>query len=198
MKTPIEHLAEAIAQPEFYPLLKRWARLRAARLGRTWDADRYAEDLVQEAIADVLSGTLSWDPERIPLLHHLRRAIRSQSRHHFEHVSRFRPESFDEAAVVDEEHETATVIQRAHEVAAALRRLAADDPDVLLILEALENDADPTEVLENPNAYKAARVRMKRMAKSLPARLGPHCRQVISKKRQRSRPTRRETNSRRP
>ena len=168
MKTPIEHLAEAIAQPEFYPLLKRWARLRAARLGRTWDADRYAEDLVQEAIADVLSGTLSWDPERIPLIHHLRRAIRSQSRHHFEHVSRFRPEAFDEAAVVDEEHETATVIQRAHEVAAALRRLAADDPDVLLILEALENDADPTEVLKNPNAYKAARVRMKRMAKSLP------------------------------
>lgn len=198
MKSPQEYLADAIAQPEFYASLKRWARLRAARLGRTWDADRYAEDLVQEAIADVLCGTLSWDPERIPLIHHLRRAIRSQSRHHFAHVTRFRPESFDEANIVEEELETARVIQRAHEVVDAVRRLAADDGDVLLILDALENEADPAEVLADPLRYKAARVRMKRLAKSLPARLGPHCRQVISQKRQRSHPTRRETNSRRP
>jgi DNA-directed RNA polymerase specialized sigma24 family protein len=198
MKTPTEHLAEAIEQPDFYASLKRWARLRARKLGRTWDADRYAEDLVQEAIADVLSGTLSWDPERIPLIHHLRRAIRSQSRHHFAHVMRFRTEAFDEADVVEEEHETARVIQRAHQVAAALRSLATDDLEVLLILDALEHDEEPSEVVPDPHRYSAARVRMKRLAKSLPARLGPHCRKVISKKRQRPDGKRREIKTRRP
>lgn len=197
MKTPAEHLAEELEDRDFYPSLLRWARWCSWTLGRTWDIVRYAEDLVQKVIADLLDGTLSWDPDKIQLTHHLRRAIRSQVRHHREHVRRFRLESLEDL-VADIDDEQTEKRERAHEAADALHRLAADDLDVLIIVDAIEQGDEPAKAIRDPLRYKAACVRMRRMAKSLPARLGPHCQRVISKKRQRSDRKRLERKPRRP
>lgn len=132
----------------FEEKLKRFARMRAnmvAHAGKRVD-DFYARELVQDAIDDTLDGVLAWHPERVSLEKHLLDAIRSRTRHDYVQAERFPHHSFDatsapealmadvESSLAAEQGATASsdVVTAADRALVELRRVAANDADVLI------------------------------------------------------------------
>lgn len=174
--------------PGFEEKLLRFARRRAAMVahaGRRVD-ELYARELVQDALEDTLEGVLAWDPARVTLDKHLFDAIRSRTRHDYVQAQRFPHHAFDAAdapASLSAAVESSLSAQRggaSSEIATAaeravteIRRLAANDADVLRLIEAYAVGAtkkvDVLKVLDlTSKRYEAARKRMQRLVLQLP------------------------------
>jgi hypothetical protein len=132
-----------------------WARLLDGDTGND-----YAEELVQNALADTLRGVLRWDPGAGELGPYLEVVIRLRARRDRRHAQRYEHVSIDaldpddassmmtdvEAALAA--NTSARASQSAESEAAAktaalthLRALAANDPHAQRFLDAIEQDA---------------------------------------------------------
>jgi DNA-directed RNA polymerase specialized sigma24 family protein len=180
---------EAQCTKELYKRLKRFAAHRAhnvARAGAVVD-DYYTWELVQDALADTTLGILCWDPGAKSLEAHIRDAIAARAHHDVRRARRFRHESVDVLATdaprtmmaeieasLHEHADDAEVdpVTRAAEVIAALRTLAAQDREVLLLLDAFAAGAtDRKQVTKltglSSAAYRNARGRLSRLVAQL-------------------------------
>jgi hypothetical protein len=147
-----------------------------------------ARELVLDALADTFAGVVTWDPQKAPLAAHLCRVIGGRSSHDLARARAYNLVSLDDTmspsseAVEEETSNAMAAINDGSEPAhsepagttlAELRRLAARDADVLLLLEALDGGAiERTEVLQitgmEPVDYHNARRRLMRLARRLP------------------------------
>jgi hypothetical protein len=143
-------------------------------------------ELVQDAVEDVLDGKLIWDPRRISLKTLIYRTIESRTRH--DYVRALKHVRFDPTApatalsqeieiTLGREQTSASVRAEAAEVSnrvlAQLRLLAANDTDVLSLLDAYVDLAckrvDVLGVTDlSDKRYDAARKRLLRLVKMLP------------------------------
>jgi hypothetical protein len=179
---------EQLLAPNFLERMRAFARGRARLVSRYRKVDEYyASELVQDVLDDTWEGVLTWDPARVDLEKHVMDSIQSRSRHDCLHAKRFHHESLDNEgsqALVEiqlgeeqarrEEREALRRVSDA--IMAALRSLAADDPEVLLLVDAYEQHAikkvDVLEVTGLTSAqYKAARERLRRLRDHLPQHL---------------------------
>lgn len=173
----------------FEEKLKRFARMRAnmvAHAGKRVD-DFYVRELVQDAIDDTLDGVLAWHPERVSLEKHLLDSIRSRTRHDYVQAERFPHHSFDatsapeglmadvESSLAADQGATASaeVATAADRALVELRRIAANDADVLRLLDAYVDEATKkADVLRvaklTSKRYEAARKRLHRLVLQLP------------------------------
>lgn len=165
---------EAQVTPAVLLHVRRYAMWRAhsvARAGGLGDAF-YADELVQNALGDILAGVVHWDPTREPLAERLRDTVRSRSRHDRARASRFRHEAWSESLLArmsadspsEREYDRAAVAQQALQ---ALRDAARGDREVLKILDAYAAGAvDKADVLQasglKPARYTRARKRLRR------------------------------------
>lgn len=180
---------EAQCTKELYKRLKRYAARRARGLARAGAAadDNYLCGLVQDALADTSLGVLRWDPGAKSLEAHARDTIAARAHHDRRHARRFPHESVDvlagdgppttmaeiEASLHQEPDAAgADPYARATEVIARLRTRAAQDREVLLLLDAFaEAPRDRKQVMEitgfSSAAYRNARSRLTRLVAQL-------------------------------
>lgn len=177
------------SERDFGEYAKRYARSRArlvAHAGRNVD-ELYARELVQDVLDDTLEGVLAWDPARVSLKKHVLDAIKSRTRHDYVQALRFKHESFDtnvpsatllaaETALGEQQVEQAQLVEAAAAVVDALRSIAAQDPDVLVLIDAYSQDATKKiDVMRvtgfSSKRYEAARKRMRRLVRQLPEEL---------------------------
>jgi DNA-directed RNA polymerase specialized sigma24 family protein len=193
---------EAQCTTDLYKKLKRFAVRRArnvARAGASVD-DYYTSELVQDALSDTALGVLRWDPTVKSLEAHARDVIATRTYHDWRRARRFRHESVDvlasdaprtimaEIEALLHEHEEDSrndVVTRAAEVIAQLRKLAAPDQEVLLLLGAFAVGATSRKhVMEitgmSSTAYHNARSRLCRLVAQLSDPARPR-QQTISK-----------------
>lgn len=185
----IDAFEKQSSAPGFEQKLKRFARMRAnmvAHAGRRID-ELYVRELVQDAIEDTLEGILAWHPERVTLDKHLYDSIRSRTRHDYVQALNFPHHSFDAASaspslMADVEsslHATgpatasADVRSAAERALTELRRQAANDTDVLRLLDAYVAEAvKKVDVMRvsslTSKRYEAARKRLQRLVLHLP------------------------------
>jgi DNA-directed RNA polymerase specialized sigma24 family protein len=184
----VDQFEQQLSRPHLVELLEVYARQRARLVARyrTIDEHSYAADLVQDVIVDTWAGVLAWDPARVDLKGHVRRAIKSRSRHAYLRAKRRPHQTLDldeppiAAEIVEHEarREREDLRRRATAIIEALRELAAGDREVLLLIEAYEAAVSKrAEVLEltglTMRQYKAARERLTRLRDSLPHDLHP-------------------------
>jgi hypothetical protein len=170
---PPEAWIDAFDEQLSEPMLKevrRFAVYRASTLG--WEGAGndayYAEELVQNAVADTRLGVLRWDPSVNNLHQHLVDAVRLRSRRDRAHAERYPHVSLDECdrddddgasggsvlspeaeatlqvtapATTDEHVEHEASAARATAIAAKLRELSEGDPIVQRFLDATDRDA---------------------------------------------------------
>jgi len=170
--------------------LKEYARRRARgvrRVGGHVD-ESYTEDLVANAIADTLTGVVTWDPIAKPLYQHLEDTIKYRTRHDRHRAKRFRHQRIDapvspvegqsirglvEASLrQDQCNESAESTIFASEVVEQLRALAAGDDDILRYLDAILAGAQSrTEIIEHTQlsikAFRNTRLRLDRLVDQL-------------------------------
>lgn len=173
------------ATDELRERARRYARNKALLVeysgGRADEA--YVEDMVEDVFTNTLLGVLSWNPDRGKLSSHVFLAIRSRIRHDWEravslpHVSMdAADETFQEVEDVLAETMPVTNAERAllsTEVIARLRKLAADDREVLVLLDAmcagaLDRGALMQATGMSARTYAAARSRLDRFVAELP------------------------------
>jgi DNA-directed RNA polymerase specialized sigma24 family protein len=143
-----------------------------------------AEDLVMAALADTLSGELSWDPARESLVDHLCDAVRFRARNDAHRKRAVRTEPLDEdttraSVAVDFDATRGApddVDAVAADVVALLRELARDDRQVLRLVDAFARGitarADVMHATQmSATTYHNARRRLAHFAADLPARL---------------------------
>lgn len=180
---------EAQCTTDLYKRLKRFATRRArnvAKGGAVVD-DYYTSALVQDALGDTASGILRWDPSAKTLEAHLRDAIATRTYHDCRRARRFRHESVDvlasdapravmaeiEATLHELEDDAAVdLATHAAEVLAELRTLAANDREVLLLLDAFASGATVRKHVMHASglsstAYHNARARLARLVAQL-------------------------------
>jgi hypothetical protein len=183
-----EWLAELTKQltDELYAKATRYATLRAQMVLKA-GADIDVDDLVEDAIADTLDGTLVWDPAKCPLWFQVKFAIRSRTRHayvravHKERVSLHpheasRVRSAAETALAARDEEDRHARELATELIEALRLLAHGDRDAQLLLDAYDAQSfTPQEVMAttkmSTKRLRNARLRLARYRQRLPAEL---------------------------
>ena len=146
--------------PDLFRRLQGWAEHACARLlameGR--DDPGYPKAMVLDAIGDTYAGIRTWDPERVPFSYFLMRVMNSRLSHEMTRarVRRHIPFHASGDASDDTGMITAMSLQRDDErsrpegqlarleararVLSSLRALAADDADVLLLLEGYAAD----------------------------------------------------------
>lgn len=184
-ETWLAELQKQMLEPTFFDACWRYAERRGRWLShvRKVDPDAFAMEIVQDIIDDTLRGQISWDPARVTLRKHVLDAVRSRARHQYRRALRRRHHSLDDGgeamlddlAVRDHEDalEKAQRLQAAAEVVATIRKRAAGDVEVLLLLEAFEQGATSrAEVLHEAELtklqYDAARKRLDRLLETLP------------------------------
>jgi hypothetical protein len=191
--TPSVNIWELLSEPSLHDALWPYALWRARMVYPT-HSEHYANDLIQHVMLKTFAGDLTWDPARTSLKNHLKWAIRSKSRDDRRHVHgplpgnldtadhRFIPPWSDGMGAVDSDREQTRLleVQRRNDAALVeLRRLAAEDAHVSLVLLALEQQAVGggsllhLTRLTGPQ-YKSARARLQRLVNDLPARLHPN------------------------
>ena len=184
---------EAQSTTELYKRLKRYAARRARGVARPGAAadDYYLRELVQDALADTALGVLRWDPGAKSLEAHARDAIATRAHHDRRHARQFPHEPVDVLAAdtppttmaeieasLHQQTDEADPYARAAEVIAKLRTLAAQDQEVLLLLDAFAGGArDRKRVMEitgfSSAAYRNARSRLTRLVAQLSQDDGP-------------------------
>jgi hypothetical protein len=135
--------------------LREYAKRRARGVGRAGAHidDAYADDLVADALADTLFGTVAWDPNAKTLYQHGEDTIRYRTRHDRKRAKRFKHQRMDAPTSVSEKAdtrglveasmrqdlsgETAETVIFATEVLGQVRELAAGDRLVLQYLDAI-------------------------------------------------------------
>jgi hypothetical protein len=185
-----------------YKSLKIYAVRRARGVAKTgaFVDDYYASELVQDALADTTLGTLSWDPAAKSLEAHIRDAIATRAYHDRRHARRFRHESVDmlasdaprammaeiEASLQSRtDNEDAELARQAAEAIANLRKLATQDREVVLLLDAFrQGSTSRQEILRvtglSAKAYHNARGRLGRLVAQSPED-GAHRSQGLAK-----------------
>jgi hypothetical protein len=178
---------EAQTNDELYERLKRFAGLRGrmvAHSGKHVD-QFYVEELVQDALDDTFLGVLRWDPSRCSLELHLRGAIKSRSRHHFNHATDYRharidPETGSRGTMAEIESSLASdadarqaVSAITDEVLEQLRVLAGRDVEVVQLVDVYKARVwKKVDVMEetgwSSKRYEAVRKRLIRLVKQLP------------------------------
>jgi hypothetical protein len=173
----VREALEAAFTPEVRREVTAYAHRRWARVSR-FIAWLSADDLVQDAIANTLDGTVSWAPAHA-LPQHLKRVINNRIRWERRHARAFPAPSLrvhNDAGIVAAELASAYVQAFQRERAAAeawqnaiarFRAAARDDSGVLALLDAYEGGARTRqEVLEatgmTRREYAAAYARMRR------------------------------------
>ena len=165
---------EAQVTPAVLLYVRRYATWRAhsvARAGGLGDSF-YADELVQNALGDILAGVVHWDPAREPLAERMRDTVRNRSRHDRARATRFRHEmwtenliaSMSEDSISDRDHDRAAIGQQALQ---ALRDASQGDREVLKILDAYAAGVvEKVDVLQasglKPASYTRARKRLRR------------------------------------
>jgi hypothetical protein len=184
----IEAFTQQMTEPSFHDSMWRSAECYAGKLShvRKVDPEAYALELVQDILDDTLEGKIAWDPARVSLRKHVRDAIKSRSRHDYRRACKRRHTSLDEggeamldalaASSLETEPEQAERIRFAATIAETIRAHAADDPEVVLVLDAYEQGArSRSEVLEvvalTKLQYDAAKKRLSRLIEELPNQL---------------------------
>jgi len=167
-----------------------FAKKRASWLeGKTKRKDNYLwRELLQDALTDTWLGDVTWDPTKAPLDLHLKRVIRSRTTMAMKHLTRF-PRVAAHAPRLDLEQEmsaamagermtghTGDLAKVIDGVVGTLYMLAADDDDVLRILECFgEGLVDRRDVLRatkmNATTYHNARRRLMAFVERLPQNL---------------------------
>jgi len=146
-----------------------------------------AQDIVQRALVDTLSGARRWNPAERSLLDHVRATVWSRFRCDQATATRWHQVAFDPGAAESSAHAVhaeveAALATRANEAAAEeemdeyldqLRDIAADDREVLAILDAVDAGArNRAEVLTHAGlslaTYRNASLRLSRFRKRLP------------------------------
>src|SRR5262245_55728891 len=171
---------------ELYERATRYARHRADLVLKA-SGDIDVDDLVADAIADTLNGTLAWDPTKCPLWAQIKFAIKSRTRHAFvEAVKRRRvsmsphqpsPDlSAAERVLAERADEDLEARDFAEQLIEALRVIAHDDPDAQLLLDAYDAQSfTPQEVLAktkmSTKRLRNARLRLARYRQRLPEEL---------------------------
>jgi hypothetical protein len=172
----------------------RFAERRARKLrlvGGTVD-DYYVRELVQDVLADTALGVLHWDPCAERLEDHVTDAIATRVHHDVTRAKRFPHTSIDgadseasqaimaavEASLLDEQEAPTATIRFAEDSFGELRELAAADPDLQRLLDALAAGATcKDDVLfvtgMSELEYRAARNRLDRLARALPGDAQP-------------------------
>lgn len=184
----IEAFTRQMSERSFHDAMWRSAESFGYRLAhvRKVDPDAYAVELVQDILDDTLEGKIAWDPARVSLRKHVRDAIKSRARHEYRRALKRRHASLDEGgeAMLDDlaatEHENevekAERKQFAVTIVDTLQVRAAGDPEVVLVLRAIEQGAETrSEILEVVSLtklqYDAARKRLDRLIEDLPNQL---------------------------
>lgn len=146
----------------------------------------YLRELVQDVLADTALGVLRWDPSAKALDRHVRDALRVRTHQHRARARRFPRASLDvhddepsatmaevEAALSERAAEPAAdeAARRGHKLA-RIRERAADDPQLVAMLNAFEDDATTKEEVMRATGmtaleYKNARRRLARLATQL-------------------------------
>ena len=171
--------------PEFHERAERYALRRASLValsGRKIDA-YFVTELVQDVIDDTLFGKLAWNPERVTLIGHVCSAIQisNEASAPTRKTSPAHEPRRHGARVAGDVHSIASFMadaQRAEtaevttQMTTALRALASDDADVLLLVDALAVETKRVDVLRmtamTPGRYDAARKRLERYLQQLP------------------------------
>jgi hypothetical protein len=173
---------------------RRYAARRAHGVGHGSD-DYYANELVQDALADTTIGVLHWDPNVKTLQRHIHDVVKMRTNYDRKRARRFPHESIDaltpdgEAATMAEVD--AALLERAPDAlgdsaalaaerVAKLRQLTPGDRPVTRLLDALASGAtrkaDVMRVAELSSvAYDNARRRLRRLVSQLsnqPGRAG--------------------------
>ena len=144
----------------------------------------YIEDLVQDVLVDTLLGTRAWNPSRCSLGWHVLGAIDSRIGHELDrakHRPHFSFEVLNDALAVDVEDALAAANPASNpedallatQVLAKLRGLAADDHEVLALLDAIcAGIVEHADVMSatgmSPRQYDATRNRLDRLVEELP------------------------------
>lgn len=178
--------------PTFGESMLLYARSRTQMVSwarQVEDTLAYAEDLVNGIVCDTLAGVLTWDPDRVSLEKHFYDAIKSRSRHAYrralkhssiDRVSKSELERCLGVERIVEQPEASLQRQDLsrikEEVVSAVRALAGPDFEVLLLLEAYEQqivrprDLRQFTQLSQPR-LRAARKRLDRLVQKLPREL---------------------------
>lgn len=193
MEPSVQHaLEEGIRQPGVLKRLERYANARAAPLSRFRSIEGLAQDLVHRAILATYAGERVWDLS-IPFEVFLRGVIRSLANHDYVQAKRHpHIQLVDEDEGDDDEPDPSAALQlsliatsdparqprreQARALLAALRKLAAHDRELLLVVEAYAQGAfQRNEVLALTNLtahqYRAALCRLRRLRHALPKHL---------------------------
>jgi len=159
------------------------AKWIARKLGK--QDPQLAEELTQDALGDTWAGVCKWNPDDLPLAVHLTGVIRGRTARMMEHDEKFRGELMtaddlglesEVSAALDAERTGSASDLSTHvdETIGALRALAADDSEVLALLDAYGRGAiDRREVMRvtgmASKTYHNAVRRMLRLVERLPA-----------------------------
>jgi hypothetical protein len=136
---------------------RRCAAHRARKLSRAGGHvdDDYVHELVQDVLGDTLLGTLRWDPGSKSLQDHVIDAIATRVHHDVVRAARFPHVSLDaedpesshvvlaaaDASLLAEQLASPETVRLAEDSFGELWELAADDPEVRLLLGALADGA---------------------------------------------------------
>jgi hypothetical protein len=175
---------------EMLEAAKRYATRRMRRIG---EAGGHVDEidiraLVQDALTDTLFGEVSWDPAKSSLEQHVFDTIRYRTRDVRKRASKYtheRIDVFDQTSEgtstmgeiegslrLDQEAPTAAEIVFADQVIARLRELAARDPVVLRLIDAIaEGATEPADIMAvselAPKQYRNARERLARLVRAM-------------------------------
>ena len=187
------------ASNELIRRASRYARQRAAivrRAGRRID-NLYGRELVQDALCDIWSGAVAWDPARCSLLHQVRSVVRSRSWKDAKWAQRSPHLSLDvhdTAAAITAEASHQLAMQAQVEpfmicgltaaVVTELKRLADGDPAARALLGAwAEGVVGQGEVMEHTGLsrpeYRIARARLAYLVHELPSSLDHAARTLL-------------------
>ena len=144
-----------------------------------------ARELALDALADTFDGKVTWDPDAALLVAHLCQVIRSRTSHELDRAKRFVHVSLEREGAMELEQEASNAMaaandagdrevgaSRARSALDAVRRLAARDPAVLMLLDAFdEGITDRQGVMRFTGmaaaAYENAVRRMRRLSKKV-------------------------------
>jgi len=169
-------------------------------------ASSHAEELVADTIGDTWQGLLSWNPDELPLVEHVKAAVRSRVRAEWRRAKRGAHVSLDAHEDDEDDERAAGLWSEAEEALGAnaavtdssrrilavevldrLSSLAESDAEVLALLEAMRAGATERAELAQMTGmpvrrYESARRRLDRLLMELPAHVWSSARRPIPRR----------------
>ena len=193
---------EAFAEQASEELIRtacRYARQRAVivrKAGRRID-NLYARELVQDALSDIWSGAVAWDPSKSTLLREVRDVVRSRSWKDAQWAKRAPHVSLElndtcAAITAAASHQFTApgqaipfmISELTETVVTELQRLAKGDAAATAVLAAwADGIVERTEVIEyaglTPHEYRMARARLAYLVRKLPSSVDEAARTLL-------------------